>query len=259
MSFTRRQALALLGAAAIGPTIWAPRVGHAAGAVDLRAIGEWVRGGIERDLDGSVVRVFDLDAALSGEVLLRATKVDALPNGYAPRDVVNASANGIPSAGGQLVRRVIVDDTRALIQAAAADGLSLYVGSGFRSASYQEAVFAAQVARWGDADTANRYSARPGHSQHQLGTTIDFTTDFRTFRGSPAPDWLRANAQRFGFVLPYTAAATERTGYIDEPWHGRWVGQSLANRLYAASYLDWTDLDADDVIALVRAEAALDA
>ena len=258
VALTRRQALVLLTGTCVGAMAWPPRAGQAADAVDLRAIREWVRAGIERDADGSPVRVFGLDAGLAMEVLLRATKFDALPAGYAPGDVVNAAANGIPSAGGQLVRRIIVDDTRALVQAAAADGLNLYVGSGFRSASYQEAVFAAQVSRWGDADTANRYSARPGHSQHQLGTTIDFTTDFRTFRASPAPDWLRANAHRFGFVLPYTAAATERTGYIDEPWHGRWVGQALAGRLSAASYLDWTDLNADDVVALVRAEAALD-
>ena len=91
------------------------------------------------------------------------------------------------------------------------------------------------------------------------GTTIDFTTDFRTFRGSPAPDWLRENAHRFGFVLPYTPAASDRTGYIDEPWHGRWVGQALASALEAQGYQDWTNLDSDDVAALVRAEAALDA
>jgi D-alanyl-D-alanine carboxypeptidase len=110
--------------------------------------------------------------------------------------------------------------------------------------------------RWGDEDVANRYSARPGHSQHQLGTTIDFTTDFRTFRTSDGPAWLRDNAHRFGFVLPYTTAASARTGYVDEPWHARWVGRALASRLQTAGYLDWTDLDADDVVALVHAAAS---
>jgi D-alanyl-D-alanine carboxypeptidase len=192
-------------------------------------------------------------------VLLRATNADSLPDGYAPADVVSATASGIPSAGRQLIRAVIVDDTRALVQAAASAGHNLYVGSGFRSQSYQVDVFAAQVARWGDEDTANRYSARPGHSQHQLGTTIDFTTDFRGFRGSGAPDWLRDNAHRFGFVLPYTTAASDRTGYTDEPWHGRWLGRMLASRLYSAAYQDWTEVDVDDVVAMVRTEAALDA
>jgi len=219
------------------------------------ALRQWVRAGVERDSRGSVTAVFGLDPDLSREVLLPATRADALPDGYAPADLASAPANGIPSAGRQLVRTLILDDARALVQAAASDGQQLYVGSGFRSQAYQADVFAAQVARWGNEEIANRYSARPGHSQHQLGTTIDFTNDFRTFRTSDAPAWLRDNAHRFGFVLPYTAAASGRTGYVDEPWHARWVGRPLASRLQTAGYLDWTDLDADDVVASVWTEA----
>jgi D-alanyl-D-alanine carboxypeptidase len=173
--------------------------------------------------------------------------------------VSSVAGQGVPAAGGQLLRTVVIDDTRGLIAEAAAEGHTLYVGSGFRSQSYQAAVFAAQVQRWGDEDTANRYSARPGHSQHQLGTTIDFTNGFGAFRQSPAADWLRDNAHRFGFVLPYTSAAVPLTGYVDEPWHGRWLGRDLAALLQSIGYQDWTGLDADDVVALVRLEAALDA
>jgi len=230
--------------------VW--RRAWAQGDLGLR---EWVRLGVERDQSGSVSAVFGLHGDLAREVLLPATRADALPDGYMPADLASANAHGIPSAGHQLLRALILDDTRALVQLAANDGQQLYVGSGFRSQAYQVDVFAAQVARWGDEDIANRYSARPGHSQHQLGTTIDFTNDFRTFRTSDAPGWLRDNAHRFGFVLPYTAAASSRTGYVDEPWHARWVGQPLATRLQAAGYLDWTDLDADDIVALVHTEA----
>jgi D-alanyl-D-alanine carboxypeptidase len=219
-------------------------------------VGEWVRPGVDRDQAGGLSAVFGLQPDVAWEVLMPVTRADALPDGYTPGDLANANANGLPSAGRQLVRGLIVEDTRALIRAAASDGQQLYVGSGFRSQAYQADVFAAQVARWGDEDVANRYSARPGHSQHQLGTTIDFTTDFRTFRTSDGPAWLRDNAHRFGFVLPYTTAASARTGYVDEPWHARWVGRALASRLQTAGYLDWTDLDADDVVALVHAAAS---
>jgi LAS superfamily LD-carboxypeptidase LdcB len=253
VALSRRQLL-ILSAGAVAFRPWRVR----AETPSLSSIGELVRGGVERDLSGAVTRVFDLDLSLSGEVLLRATKADALPDGYAPHDVVSAAGNAIPSAGRQVIRSIIVDDTRALVREAASAGHNLYVGSGFRSQSYQVDIFAAQVARWGDEETANRYSARPGHSQHQLGTTIDFTNDFRTFRGSGAPDWLRENAHRFGFVLPYTPAASDRTGYIEEPWHGRWVGRMLAGRLQSAGYQEWTDVDVDDVIAMVRTEASLD-
>ena len=92
----------------------------------------------------------------------------------------------------------------------------------------------------------------------QLGTTLDLTVSFRAFRESEAPAWLRDSAHHFGFILPYTAAATERTGYVDEPWHARWVGADLATQFHTAGYHDWTDVDTDDVIALVRQEAMLD-
>jgi D-alanyl-D-alanine carboxypeptidase len=247
-----RRRLLMLGLAAPLVRAWhaAPASARSA-ALDLR---ELVRAGLAADPS----TVFGLPPEIAGDVLLRATREDPLPDGYQPRDLVNAAARGLPTSGQQVIRALIVDDTRALIADAAAAGIDLYVGSGFRSQAYQAAVFSAQTSRWGDPETANRYSARPGHSQHQLGTTIDFTISFRAFRESDAPAWLRENAHRFGFVLPYTAAASDRTGYVDEPWHGRWVGPSLAARLQGAGYLDWADVDADDAIALVRVESGLD-
>lgn len=258
MNLFRRQLLAIAAAAPVAGA-WSAVQARADGREpDLAALRGWISAGIERDSSGAVVRVFGMDQTLAGDVLLRATRSDALPDGYTPADIVSAGAYGIPSVGRQLLRAVIAEDTRALIAEALGEGHDLYVGSGFRSQVYQEDLFAAQIRRWGDEETANRYSARPGHSQHQLGTTIDFTNTFAAFRRSPAADWLRDNAHRFGFVLPYTVAAVDRTGYVDEPWHARWVGQPLAAQLQSASYQNWATLDADDVVALVRAEAALD-
>lgn len=253
MVLSRRRLLAL-SAAIPFIAAWAPPT-----EPDLQKIRGMVRSGIERDRSGVVTSIFGLDPDVADEVLQRATKLEALPDGYTPADIVNVADSGIPAVGRQLLRSVVLDDTRALVESAAGEGLDLYVGSGFRSQAYQVAVFAAQIKRWGDAETANRYSAMPGHSQHQLGTTIDFTNTFGAFRQSPAADWLRANAHRFGFVLPYTPAAVPLTGYVDEPWHGRWVGTLLASMLQSIGYQAWTSLDADDVVALVRAEAALDA
>jgi LAS superfamily LD-carboxypeptidase LdcB len=252
-----RRGLLKLGAVALPPLLgaWTP----VALEPDLAALRTLVRNGLQRDAAGAVISVFGLEPEVATDVLLRATRADALPDGYAPDDLVVAARQGIPQSGGQTLRALIVDDTRALIDAATDDGVNLYVGSGYRSQTYQSAVFAAQVQRWGDADTANRYSAQPGHSQHQLGTTIDFTISFAAFRVSPAPDWLRDNAHHFGFLLPYTAASVPLTGYVDEPWHARWVGAELAGRLQALGYQAWPTLSADDVVALIRAEAGLDA
>jgi LAS superfamily LD-carboxypeptidase LdcB len=241
----RRRKFLVLGATMPFLSSW---TAWASDPVDVRSM---IRGGIERDSTGAVVSVFGLDPDVANEALLRATKADALPDGYAPTDLL--------SVGGQLIRSLIAADTRSLVAAASDDGVELYVGSGYRSQAYQTAVFAAQVKRWGDAETANRYSAQPGHSQHQLGTTIDFTNTFAAFRTSPAADWLRDNAHRFGFVLPYTPASVPLTGYVDEPWHARWVGTDLAGQLQKLGYQDWPTSSADDVVALVRSEAGLDA
>lgn len=252
MSLSRRRLLAL------GLAMPLAAVARPVRATPLPALRDIVRAGIQRDPGGALVSIFDLPPETAAEVLLKATRDDALPEGYQPADLVNVRTHGLPANGQQVLRALIVDDTRALIAAGASVGLDLYVGSGFRSAAYQAAVFRAQTSRWGDEDTANRYSARPGYSQHQLGTTLDLTVSFRAFRESDAPAWLRDNAHQFGFVLPYTAAAAERTGYVDEPWHARWVGPGLATALHAAGYHEWTDVDADDAIAMVRAEAGLD-
>ena len=246
MRLDRRAFLALSALLAVAR----PRLARAASPPDSAAIRQMLRSNVSRDSDGSLVSVFDLDAGVADDVLLRATRLDALPDGYRPADLVSVG-------GGQVIRRLILEDTRGLLNAAADAGFDLYVGSGFRSQAYQVDVFNAQTARWGDADVANRYSARPGHSQHQLGTTIDFTTQFRDFRQSGAADWLRAHAYEFGFVLPYTPAAVDLTGYVDEPWHGRWVGRGLAGLLQGLGYQDWPSLTADDVVALTREEAGL--
>jgi D-alanyl-D-alanine carboxypeptidase len=249
--FSRRGVLILVaGVAALGT-----RVGRAhAAPPDAATLRQALKKGISRD--GS--DVFGLDVDTASEVLQRVTRDDALPDGYTPTDLVSSASHGIDTWSRQYIRELIVDDTYALVAAASEAGLRLYVGSGFRSQSYQEAVFNAQTVRVGDTELANRYSATPGHSQHQLGTTIDFTTDFRAFRTNGAGDWLRDNAHDFGFVLPYTQAASDRTGYVDEPWHGRWVGPDLARLLQSLGYQQWATLAADDAIGLLRDEAGFD-
>jgi D-alanyl-D-alanine carboxypeptidase len=101
---------------------------------------------------------------------------------------------------------------------------------------------------------ANRFRARPGYSQHQLGTTLDLTSpevDYglgQRFGETQAGRWVRGRAWEFGFVLPYTASGEARTGYAPEPWHVRWVGRELAAAMQADDYLSRDDLVADDYL-----------
>ncbi len=82
--------------------------------------------------------------------------------------------------------------------------------------------------------TSNQFSADQGYSEHQLGTTLDFTTPIvgallTGFETTPAYKWLVDNAHKFGFTLSYS----ENNKYYEyEPWHWRFVGVDLANKLH---------------------------
>jgi D-alanyl-D-alanine carboxypeptidase len=160
-----------------------------------------------------------------------------LPAAYRP-PLASVGRAGFPSGGS--VRPDVIPDLRALRRAARAAGVPLGILSAYRSASTQAAVFRSWVAV-GGYDQALRTSARSGHSEHQLGSALDFTipgaarpwlyADWGTTRTGR---WLRANAWRHGFVMSYPPGARSRTCYDYEPWHFRWVGREIAARVRAS-------------------------
>ncbi|AFG37501.1 M15 family metallopeptidase [Spirochaeta africana] len=111
----------------------------------------------------------------------------------------------------------------ALDEAARQDGIELVYASTYRSYRYQQGLFATWVERLGQ-EQAERVSARPGHSQHQLGTVIDFSPISQVFSGTQDYAWLKANAHRFGFSLSYPYGKEDITGYDYESWHWRYIG-----------------------------------
>jgi len=151
---------------------------------------------------------------------------------YAPTDLSAVTNAGIPGRGS--VRRFVLADLRALDHAARAAGIRLRVVSAYRSYTTQKATFSYWVQQSGWA-TAVRYSARPGHSEHQLGTTVDLSVvggadpwNYADFGATRAGAWLRANAWRYGFVMSYPKGMERYTGYGYEPWHFRYFGRALA-------------------------------
>jgi D-alanyl-D-alanine carboxypeptidase len=77
-------------------------------------------------------------------------------------------------------------------------------------------------------EVADRESAQPGKSQHQLGLTLDFSPISDSFAETPAAKWLVQNASRYGWSLSYPDGYEEITGYRWESWHYRYVGKELA-------------------------------
>lgn len=114
---------------------------------------------------------------------------------------------------------------------AAKDGYSLWVCSGYRSYDYQNTLYWGYVNREGSQAEADRFSARPGHSEHQSGLAADINYASRYFNGSPEAEWLKANAWKYGFIIRYPEDKEEITGYRYESWHVRYVGKELSKIL----------------------------
>ena len=160
-----------------------------------------------------------------------------LPPGYVPEDLVPLWAYGIPTLGGgkMLLRREAAEHLSRLVTDAAADGGKLVVASAYRSYAHQQVSHARLASIYGT--NANLVSALPGHSQHQLGTAVDFTNAaagyevWRRFGKTSASHWLREYAPEYGFVLAYPSGKEAQTGYRWEPWHYRYVGTQNAKRL----------------------------
>ncbi len=179
-------------------------------------------------------------ARFNADLHVIVDKQRALPDGYAP-----SGLQAIPAAwhaegeAGQQLRGDVIEAMRPMIAAAATDGVSLRVESAYRSYSEQARTFAYWVSVMGEAQ-ARRESAVPGHSEHQLGTTTDFSDPsngwelVESFAVSPSGRWLAANASRFGFAMSYPPGGEPITGYIYEPWHFRYIGVAVAQEWRAS-------------------------
>lgn len=136
----------------------------------------------------------------------------------------------LPSWYGNGLTPELLTAFNAMRAAAAADGISLWIVSGFRSYATQVSTYNHFVATYGQA-FADTTSARPGHSEHQTGLAIDINLVDQSFGSTAEGIWVRENAHRFGFVIRYPQGKEHITGYMWEPWHLRYLGTGLATTL----------------------------
>jgi D-alanyl-D-alanine carboxypeptidase len=167
----------------------------------------------------------------SGDYLLALVIKDTtLKSDYVPANLFAVPAYMHPSYNMQL-RKEALEHLESLWQAAKADGVTLHIRSAYRSYNTQKGLFNDYASRYGE-EQANRFSARPGQSEHQLGTAVDFggtSVDFKADYGqTPQGLWLAANAYKYGFAMSYAEGKEHITGYIYEPWHYRYIGVDAA-------------------------------
>ena len=165
------------------------------------------------------------ESKASSDLLVPVDKERALPPGFEPADLVSLNDYPLSASRRDLrLRKPVVDAVLEMDKAARMDGVQLVFSSSYRSYTYQDGLFKRYAAQYGEAE-ASRFSARPGTSQHQLGTAIDFGSIDDSFASTNAGRWLAANAWRFGFSLSYPEGGEPVTGYVWESWHYRYISK----------------------------------
>lgn len=173
-----------------------------------------------------------------GSIWWIVNKKRSLPSGYAPSTIIapNVTLRLDKTTEEMKIRSDIATNIEAMFTAANKQGINLLFASGFRPQSAQEVLYKSYIAKDGQA-AADRYSARPGTSEHQTGLAFDVCVSGSscdldvTFADTPAGKWVAQNAHTFGFIVRYPNGKEAITGYQYEPWHLRFVGTNLADEL----------------------------
>ena len=118
-----------------------------------------------------------------------------------------------------------------MAMAAANDGITLFVNSGFRSYYEQQQLYNGYAYERGT-DEADKVSSRPGHSEHQTGLTFDVNSTEFSFENTPEAEWLAEHCCEYGFIIRYPKGKEEFTGYSYEPWHIRYLGKETAKQVH---------------------------
>jgi D-alanyl-D-alanine carboxypeptidase len=174
--------------------------------------------------------IMDMLAAVQGDPFLHrlVDKSHPLRKDYVPEDLaeLGGGSYGITRRG-LMLRKEAAAALEEMAAAARAEGVTLTAGSAYRSYEYQAQLYARNVRELGQ-EAADRESARPGCSQHQLGLVVDFSPIDDSFAQTAAGQWVLKNAGRFGWSISFPDGYEEATGYRWESWHYRYVGQELA-------------------------------
>ncbi|UOQ86640.1 M15 family metallopeptidase [Gracilibacillus salinarum] len=174
-------------------------------------------------------------------VSIVVNKQRKLPDGYEPPDLVEADVSYYAPEGDpkRLIREEAAGALESLFAAAKQEGLELVAVSGYRSYQRQKVIYENNVATNGQ-EHADKFSARPGTSEHQTGLAMDVASAAlvsvleQSFIETDEGQWLEDHAHEYGFIIRYPEGKEDITGYSYEPWHLRYVGKDIASDIYQA-------------------------
>ena len=163
------------------------------------------------------------------DVTTLVNKYNKLPDNYEIDDLVTLDKEY--SKRGEKIREVAYNDLKNMFDKAREDGLKLNVVSGFRTNDKQNTLFTNSVKNNG-LEYALLYSAKAGHSEHQLGLAIDINSVNESFKDTEEYQWLINNSYKYGFIERYKKGKENITGFAYEPWHYRYVGIDTATKVF---------------------------
>ncbi len=155
-------------------------------------------------------------------------KVYAFPDNWEPTDLVV-----VDDFRGQSLRKEAAEAFQAFNAACNEQGFSIYVHSGYRSASFQQEIYDNMINTYGEEYT-DKYISRPHQSEHQTGLSVDVSIDgmdYNDLASNPYYSWFYDHLADFGFILRYPENKEALTGYHYESWHIRYIGKEESRKV----------------------------
>lgn len=183
------------------------------------------------------------DVDLTSWEMILVNKDNPIGEDYAPPEIAELDDNGCP------VDSRIADALTSFAEGARAEGLSVYLSSGYRPYSEQQYLYQTKIGQVGSAEEAAKIVTPPGTSEHQTGLCCDITDIYRNpkttdLENTETFQWLLAHCQDYGFILRYPEDKQDITQVMYEPWHFRYVG------VEAATYIMENNLCLEEFVAL---------
>lgn len=177
------------------------------------------------------------------DILVLVNKKNQLPKDFVPKELI--LLNEKYAVKDKYLRKEAALAFENLSRDASILGYQIIATSTYRNYDYQAELYNYYVREKGQA-YADSCSARPGHSEHQTGLTVDVmgsNNDYDKFEESDEFEWMKNNAHLYGFIMRYPKNKTQETGFKYEPWHYRYVGVNVAKTIYSENlvleeYLD---------------------
>ena len=201
----------------------------------------------------------EAQAILNDPLMILVNHTNKMPDNY----TFDTKECGSSTAVNKTLQTVSCDAFLEMQKAAAADGVTVWMQSGYRSVKYQTNLYEKKTQYYRDQGydeaTAKEKAAAivnpPGYSEHNCGLAADLNSPEHTgldegFENTAAFRWLCEHAGEYGFILRYPKGAEDKTEITYEPWHWRYVGTENAARINASG------LCFEDYIAAVQVIAA---